>query len=36
VTNTGISIVRIAGGKVVEDWGEANLFGLMQQLEATP
>jgi predicted ester cyclase len=32
VTATGISIVRIAGGRFVEHWGEQDNAGLMQQL----
>ena len=33
---TGIDIVRIAGGKVVERWGEFDQLGLMQQLGVIP
>jgi steroid delta-isomerase-like uncharacterized protein len=29
---TGIYIVRIAGGKIVEDWGEEDGVSLLQQL----
>lgn len=36
VTITGISILRIAGGKIVEEWGEMNSLGMMQQLGAFP
>jgi predicted ester cyclase len=36
VTQTGIDILRIAGGKVVERWGEFDNFGLMQQLGVIP
>ena len=36
VTITGISILRIAGGKIVEEWGEMNSLGMMQQLGALP
>ena len=32
VTITGIIISRFENGKVVEEWEEANLLGLMQQL----
>lgn len=32
ISMTGIEIFRIEGGKINEIWGEANLFGLMQQL----
>jgi predicted ester cyclase len=33
---TGISIHRIAGGKIVEDWASADELGMMQQLGAIP
>ena len=33
---TGISIVRIAGGKIVEEWEEYDRMSLMQQLGAIP
>ena len=36
VTSTGISIVRIADGKIVEIWGASDQLGLMQQLGAVP
>jgi predicted ester cyclase len=32
----GITIVRIAGGKVVERWGVTDQIGLLQQLCALP
>ena len=32
ITATGISIVRIAGGRFVEHWGEQDTAGLMAQL----
>ena len=32
VKYTGITIVRIANGKIVEQWQEADVVGLMQQL----
>ena len=32
ITATGISIVRVAGGRFVEHWGEQDTAGLMQQL----
>jgi steroid delta-isomerase-like uncharacterized protein len=35
ITMTGIEIFRIENGKIAELWGEANLFGLMQQLGIT-
>ena len=31
---TGVDIFRIVGGKVVERWGNYDLFGLMQQIGA--
>jgi steroid delta-isomerase-like uncharacterized protein len=33
---TGISISRVAGGKIVEDWSESDQMGLMQQLGVVP
>jgi predicted ester cyclase len=36
VTVTGISIYRIADGKIVEEWWQEDLLGLMQQLSAAP
>ncbi len=36
VTITGISILRIAGGKIVEEWGEMDNLGMMQQLGLFP
>jgi predicted ester cyclase len=33
---TGISIHRIAGGKLVEHWGNFDSFSFMQQLGAVP
>ncbi len=36
VTITGIAISRIEGGRVVEDWEELNMLGLMQQIGAIP
>jgi steroid delta-isomerase-like uncharacterized protein len=35
-TVTGISISRIADGKIVEDWSNWDALGLMQQLGAVP
>lgn len=35
-TSTGISISRVAGGKIVEDWTNWDALGLMQQLGAVP
>jgi predicted ester cyclase len=36
VTATAILISRFAGGKCVEDWEEADMLGLFQQLGAIP
>lgn len=36
VTLSGITIYRIADGKVVEEFGEENALGLLQQLGAIP
>lgn len=36
VTVIGISIFRIEGGKIMEEWTEADALGLMQQLGAVP
>jgi predicted ester cyclase len=36
VSITGITIVRMEDGRCVERWTEANLLGLLQQLEAVP
>ena len=35
-TVTGMSIFRIANGKIVEHWGQNDGLGLMQQLGAIP
>ena len=32
LTITGVSILRIVGGKIVEEWGEMDNLGLMGQL----
>jgi len=34
VTQTGIDILRIAGGKLLERWGQFDNLGLLQQLGA--
>ena len=36
VTLTGICINRVVDGKIVEEWGEMDMLGLMQQLGAVP
>ena len=33
---TGIGILRIVGGKIVEEWGEMDSVGMMQQLGVFP
>jgi predicted ester cyclase len=33
-TVTGINIYRVAGGKIVEQWAETDIAGMMQQLGA--
>ncbi len=33
---TGIDIIRLAGGKLVERWGEMDMLGLLQQLGVVP
>jgi steroid delta-isomerase-like uncharacterized protein len=36
VTVTGISIYRVADGKIVEEWFQQDLLGLLQQIGAAP
>ena len=36
VTITGVSISRIAGGKVVENWQHGDTMGFLQQLDVMP
>ena len=36
VTVTGISIDRMAGGKIVESWGEFDLAGMLMQMGVAP
>ena len=36
VIQTGIDILRVAGGKIVERWGEFDNLGLLQQLGVLP
>jgi len=36
VMQTGIDILHLAGGKVIERWGEFDNLGLMQQLGVIP
>ena len=33
---SGVNILRIADGKIVELWREVDVFGMLQQLGATP
>ena len=36
LTVTGISILRIVGGKIAEEWTEMDVLGVLQQLGAFP
>jgi hypothetical protein len=36
VVSTGINIHRLAGGRIVEQWSQYDLLGLLQQLGAIP
>ncbi len=36
VTMQGIDILRIAGSRIVELWGQEDMLGMMQQLGAIP
>ena len=36
VTLTGIAISRVVDGKTVEEWGEMDNLGMMQQLGVVP
>jgi steroid delta-isomerase-like uncharacterized protein len=36
VTMTGNSIARIEGGKIVQEWTEMDVVGMMQQIGAMP
>jgi steroid delta-isomerase-like uncharacterized protein len=36
VTISGITVFHIGGGKVVEEWTQADLLGLMQQIGIIP
>ena len=33
---SGITIFRLANGKIVEEWGQSDMLGLLQQLGALP
>jgi len=36
IVMTGMSIYRIADGKIVEHWGQMDFFGMMAQMGAIP
>jgi hypothetical protein len=36
VTWTGVSVYRVAGGAIAEDWNSADFLGLLQQLGVVP
>lgn len=36
VQSSGITIFRLAGGKIVEEWSESDMLGLLGQLGAVP
>ncbi len=36
VTSSGITIFRIADGRVVEEWAESDMLGLLQQVGLMP
>jgi len=36
VTATGMSIIRVANGKIVEEWANGDDLGLLQQLGVNP
>jgi steroid delta-isomerase-like uncharacterized protein len=35
-TSSGITIFRIADGRIVEEWSESDMLGLLQQVGAIP
>jgi steroid delta-isomerase-like uncharacterized protein len=35
-TSSGITIFRIADGRIVEEWAESDMLGLLQQVGAIP
>ncbi|HEY3542552.1 MAG TPA: ester cyclase [Gaiellaceae bacterium] len=36
VRTTGITIFRLADGKIVEEWSESDMLGMLQQVGALP
>jgi predicted ester cyclase len=36
VTLTGTYVARIVGGKIIEEWGNFDALGMMQQLGVVP
>ena len=36
VTTSGITVFRLADGKIVEEWSESDMLGMLQQLGAIP
>jgi len=36
VKTTGITVFRLADGKIVEEWSESDMLGMLQQLGAIP
>lgn len=36
VTVTGINLYRVVNGKIVEEWWQEDILGLMQQLGVLP
>lgn len=36
VTTSGITIFRFAGGRIVEEWSESDMVGMLQQVGAMP
>jgi steroid delta-isomerase-like uncharacterized protein len=35
-TSSGITVFRIVDGRIVEEWGQSDMLGLLQQLGAIP
>jgi len=36
VTTSGITIFRLQDGKIVEEWSESDMLGMLQQVGALP